>query len=89
MSLGPSFAGLLLGNRFYLGPLKLCQCRAEDGGASDLTRILVRVLCDFSGWGISPGFWSRLHAIFRAGFSWAAKALGVKLPSAVCGRFSL
>lgn len=44
-----------------------------------------------SAWsmGTSPCFWSRRHATFRGGLSWAAKALGVKFPSAECGRFSL
>ena len=37
----------------------------------------------------SPRLWSVLHATFRAGFSWAAKALGVKFPSAEWGRSSL
>ena len=60
-----------------------------DGSLKMIKRENCHTINDTVDHGTSPRFWSELHAIFRVGSSWAAKALGVKFPSAECGRFSL
>lgn len=50
--------------------------------------ILVGLFSRLTAWSAPPE-WSSRHAIFRADLSWAAKALGIKFPSAECGRFRL